>query len=227
MNVPKSVSRALTGAISISLIGLLTQTIAPPPQTLAQTAPMEMPRRDPKARSPRRIRRDPKVRSPQRKVDILPAIQSAYDRNGGDAYYAQGQQPGLGAANWFVQDVFLTAGLPNALPRNGQQVMTNGNPKPIAAEHLYRHFLRESRRGTNAQWRLVSSTAAVRLAQQGFLVVASDAPKKGQGHIAILRPDSTANQPLIAQAGIKTGVRMTLREGFGQKRPKFFVFQGK
>ena len=75
-----------------------------------------------------------------------------------------------------------------------------------------------------------AQSAAISIAKGDKVVVASFPGVRGsrQGHIAIVRPDSTGTSVRIAQAGRVSSNNLALSDGFGSalSSTKFFTFKG-
>lgn len=140
--------------------------------------------------------------------------------------------------NWFVADVLDKLGI--SLPRLDASAGSYPEPhpiygfdtpfKPFAAEALFKFFVRENSSPTGKWKELTTNSAAVLEAQKDHVVVASypgrtTSPRK-QGHIAIIRPDSSASNIIIAQAGRISSNNLPLTSGFGSviSETKFFTF---
>lgn len=110
--------------------------------------------------------------------------------------------------------------------------------KPFSAEALFKFFESQNASATG-KWKLVSpdtankasaQSAAISIARTNKVVVASfpGVPRSRQGHIAIVRPDSTGTSVRIAQAGRISNNNLALSDGFGSalSSTKFFTFNG-
>jgi len=178
---------------------------------------------------------------------VLDAI---FKVNAGHIYYKARDITGDGKpetfCNWFVADVLAQLNID--LPRLDASAGPYPEPhpvygfdtpfKPFAAEELFKTFERENA-STTGKWKLVSSatadkasaqSAAISIAQGDKVVVASfpGIPGSRQGHIAIVRPDSSGTSVRIAQAGSISSNNIALSDGFGTalSQTKFFTFKG-
>ncbi len=133
--------------------------------------------------------------------------------------------------NWFAADVLYQLGI--ELPRydasagsypTPHPVYGNNPPhKPYSAEQLFGFF----NSGGNGHWRRVSNAEAVTKAQNGKVVLASYKGASGiQGHVAIVRPDSSTGNIRIAQAGATSKNDISFNSGFGSHadEAKFFTY---
>src|SRR5690606_23822867 len=78
--------------------------------------------------------------------------------------------------------------------------------------------------GERNGWRRVSAAEAQSMANQGHPSVASWNNPGGIGHIAMVRPgEITAGGPAIAQAGGSNFNNGTVRQGFGNAQPEYWV----
>jgi hypothetical protein len=179
--------------------------------------------------------------------NVLNAINKV---NAGHIYYRAKDITGDGRAetfcNWFAADVLHQLGID--LPRldasagsyvEPHPVYGNNTPfKPFSAEALFTFFQNQNASATG-KWKLVSSdtadktsakSAAISIAQRDKVVIASFPGVRGsrQGHIAIVRPDSTGTSVRIAQAGRVSSNNLALSDGFGSalSSTKFFTFKG-
>ena len=139
--------------------------------------------------------------------------------------------------NWFVADVLDKLDI--SLPRLDASAGSYPEPhpvygfntpfKPFAAEMLFKFFVNENG-STTGKWKeLTTNSAAVSKAQTDHVVVASYGGRPGrQGHIAIVRPDSSGSDVMIAQAGRISSNNLPLTSGFGSviSETKFFTFTG-
>ncbi len=148
--------------------------------------------------------------------------------------------------NWFAADVLDQLGID--LPRldasagsyvEPHPIYGNNTPfKPFSAEALFKFFEGQDASATG-KWKLVSNdtanmasaqSAAISIARTDKVVVASFPGVRGsrQGHIAIVRPDSTGTSVRIAQAGSTSSNNLALSDGFGSalSSTKFFTFKG-
>jgi hypothetical protein len=82
--------------------------------------------------------------------------------------------------------------------------------------------------GAKNGWRKVSAAEAQALANQGKPTVATwKNPTGGHGHIGVIRPGELKNgSPTMAQAGGTNFNKGTVRQGFGNKEPQYFVYEG-
>ena len=178
---------------------------------------------------------------------VLDAI---FKVNAGHPYYRKRDITTDGIAetfcNWFVADVLDQLGID--LPRldatagsyvEPHPIYGNNTPfKPKLAEHLFK-FFESQNASASGKWKLVNNgtadkasaqSAAISIAQGDKVVVASfpGVPKKREGHIAIVRPDSTGTNVRIAQAGSTSSNNLALNDGFGTalSQTKFFTFTG-
>lgn len=183
---------------------------------------------------------------------ILDAI---FKVNAGHIYYRKKDITGDGFpetfCNWFVADVLDQLGI--NLPRldssagsyvEPHPVYGNNTPfKPFSAEALFK-FFEDQNASATGKWKLVSSetadkasaqSAAISIAKTNKVVVASFPGRRAdlsrgikakQGHIAIVRPDSTGTNVRIAQAGTVSSNNLALSDGFGSvlSSTKFFTF---
>lgn len=142
--------------------------------------------------------------------------------------------------NWFVADVLDKLGI--SLPRLDASAGSYVEPhpiygfdtpfKPYAAEALFKFFVNQNS-SSNGKWKeLKTNSEAVSKAQTDHVVVASypgrtTSPRK-QGHIAIIRPDSSGSTIMIAQAGRISSNNLPLTSGFGNviSETKFFTYTG-
>ncbi|MBD2329173.1 RICIN domain-containing protein [Alkalinema sp. FACHB-956] len=132
--------------------------------------------------------------------------------------------------NWFAGDVLQLLGVP--VPRVNStaswnyynSVVFDRQQKPFLAEHFHRFF----QAGGNGQWKLVDAATAVNRANQGRIVVATaDVPPGGRdGHIAIVIPGGSGTNVRIAQAGLRNGSNLSVKEGFGDRTPSYFEYIG-
>jgi hypothetical protein len=184
--------------------------------------------------------------NPDGTSNVLDAI---FKVNAGHIYYRAKDITGDGRAetfcNWFAADVLDQLGID--LPRldssagsyvEPHPVYGNNTPfKPFSAEALFTFFQNQNASATGT-WKLVSSdtadkasaqSAAISIAKGDKVVVASFPGVRGsrQGHIAIVRPDSSASVR-IAQAGRVSSNNLALSDGFGSalSSTKFFTFKG-
>ncbi len=153
--------------------------------------------------------------------------------------------------NWFVADVLdqLDIKVPRLDASAGSYVEPhpiygNNTPfKPHSAEGLFK-FFQDQNASASGKWKLVSSdtadntsaqSAAISLANGNKVVIASYPGRKRtdprgpkQGHIAIVRPDSSGSSVKIAQAGSISSNNLALSNGFGSVlgETKFFTFTG-
>lgn len=84
------------------------------------------------------------------------------------------------------------------------------------------------KKGAANGWRKVSAAEAQQLANQGNPTVATwKNPSGGHGHIGVIRPGQLKNgSPTMAQAGGTNFNKGTVRQGFGNKEPQYFVYEG-
>jgi hypothetical protein len=148
--------------------------------------------------------------------------------------------------NWFVADVLdqLRINLPRLDASAGSYVEPhpiygNNTPfKPVSAEALFK-FFESQNASASGKWKLVSpntadqtsaQNAAIAVAKGDEVVIASFPGIRGsrQGHIAIVRPDSSGTSVRIAQAGRVSSNNIALSDGFGTalSQTKFFTFKG-
>jgi membrane-bound lytic murein transglycosylase B len=82
--------------------------------------------------------------------------------------------------------------------------------------------------GPKHGWRQVSAAEAQALANKGCPTVATwKNPTGGHGHIGVIRPGQLKNgSPTMAQAGGTNFNKGTVRQGFGNKQPQYFVYEG-
>lgn len=148
--------------------------------------------------------------------------------------------------NWFVADVLDQLGID--LPRLDSSAGSYVEPhpiygfdtpfKPFSAEALFK-FFESQNASASGKWKLVSpntadqtsvQNAAIAVAKGNEVVVASFPGIRGrrQGHIAIVRPDSSGTSVRIAQAGRVSSNNIALSDGFGSalSQTKFFTFKG-
>lgn len=140
--------------------------------------------------------------------------------------------------NWFVADVLDKLGI--SLPRlnasagfypKPHPVYSDNIPfKPFSAEMLFKFFVNENSKATGKWEELTTNSSVVSKAQTDHVVVASyPGQSGGQGHIAIIRPDSSASNVMIAQAGTISSNNLLLSSGFSSvklSQTKFFTFTG-
>ncbi len=160
--------------------------------------------------------------SAQRIIDAINRV------NPDSAYYQPGYRPEIGSGyltfcNWFIADLLEVLGVP--IPRHNQPMYPpvfnrQRRNKPLQADQLYDFF----NSGGGGKWRRVNASEAVRLANNGRVVIASSRPNFG--HIAIVRPGSSGSNVRIAQAGAKNGKDMSVTEGFGSYTPSYFEYLG-
>jgi hypothetical protein len=185
--------------------------------------------------------------SPTDTSKILDAI---FKVNAGHPYYRKRDITADGVAetfcNWFVADVLdqLRINLPRLDASAGSYVEPhpiygNNTPfKPVSAEALFK-FFESQNASASGKWKLVSpntadqtsaQNAAITVAKGDEVVVASFPGIRGrrQGHIAIVRPDSSGTSVRIAQAGRVSSNNIALSDGFGTalSQTKFFTFTG-
>lgn len=148
--------------------------------------------------------------------------------------------------NWFVADVLDQLGidLPRLDASAGSYVEPhpiygfNTSFKPFSAESLFKFFENQNASATG-KWKLVSNdtadkasaqSAAISIAKGNRVIVVSfpGVPRSRQGHIAIVRPDSTGTSVRIAQAGRISSNNLVLSDGFGSalSSTKFFSYTG-
>jgi hypothetical protein len=147
--------------------------------------------------------------------------------------------------NWFVADVLDQLNI--EVPRYDSSAGSYPEPhpvykfdtpfKPYSAESLFKFFDQQSN-SSNGKWKQVSpdtanqlsaQKSAVSLAIEDKVVLASFPGLPGrQGHIAIVRPDSSVSNLRIAQAGSISSNNLSLADGFGSAltKTKFFTFVG-
>ncbi len=74
-------------------------------------------------------------------------------------------------------------------------------------------------------WQSMDSGQAAEMASKGYVVIAGWENQGGIGHMAVVRPDSTADNIRIAQAGSSRFADGSLTDGFGTgKQIEFFVY---
>ena len=80
--------------------------------------------------------------------------------------------------------------------------------------------------GVDMGWKQVSQAEAAQMAQNGSFVVAgwTNPNLSKPGHMAIVRPESTANNIRIAQAGANNYENTALSKGFGNRAVTYFVY---
>jgi hypothetical protein len=183
-------------------------------------------------------------------TDTSKVLDAIFKVNAGHPYYRKRDITADGVAetfcNFFVADVLDRLGI--KVPRLDASAGAYPEPhpiykfdtpfKPFAAEELFKTFERENASATG-KWKLVSSatadkasaqSAAISIAQGDKVVVASfpGIPGSRQGHIAIVRPDSSGTSVRIAQAGSISSNNIALSDGFGTalSQTKFFTFKG-
>lgn len=133
--------------------------------------------------------------------------------------------------NWFVADVLYQLGI--ELPRYNASagayptphpVYGNNPPhKPYSAEQLFNFF----NSGGNGNWRKVTVSEAVSKAQNGKVVLASySGATRIQGHVAIVRPNSSTSNIRVAQAGATSSNDISFNSGFGSHatEAEFFTY---
>jgi len=127
--------------------------------------------------------------------------------------------------NWFAADVLDQLGVP--IPRNGPSAGsytkphpiygTNTPNKPFGTDQLLNFF----NGGGNGLWEKVSAADAVSSANNGQVVLASNA-----GHIAVVIPGGSGSNVRIAQAGATNGKDMSVDTGFGSQTRYYFRYKG-
>lgn len=89
------------------------------------------------------------------------------------------------------------------------------------AMHAWLHSV-----GDKYGWRRVDAMDAVIWASRGCPAVAIYYNLNGNGHVGIIRPDSTKDSgPLLAQAGQRSFLRGSLVDSFGSNTPEFWVHE--
>jgi WXG100 family type VII secretion target len=78
--------------------------------------------------------------------------------------------------------------------------------------------------GPDLGWKTISADEAAKLASSGKVVVAGWENLGGIGHMAVVRPESTPGDLRIAQAGAKNFENGSVRDGFGNRTPTYFVY---
>ena len=80
--------------------------------------------------------------------------------------------------------------------------------------------------GPELGWKTVSADEAAKMASNGSVVVAgwTNPDSRKPGHMAIVRPESTAGNIQIAQAGGTNFESGSITKGFGSKKPVYFVY---
>lgn len=74
-------------------------------------------------------------------------------------------------------------------------------------------------------WQSIDMKKAAELSASGYVVIAGWENQGGIGHMAVVRPDSTADNILIAQAGARNFESGTITQGFGSgKDIEYFVY---
>lgn len=181
--------------------------------------------------------------------DDSKVLSAIFKVNAGHPYYKARDITNDGVketfCNWFFGDVMDQLGI--SIPRYGPDAGSYPEPhpvygydtpfKPFSAEALYKYFVNQDD-SSSGKWKQVGSETAndstaqkeaVTIASQDKVVVASYPGKPGrQGHIAIIRPDSTPTNVRTAQAGRISGNNIALTDGFGSalSSTKFFTYVG-
>lgn len=80
--------------------------------------------------------------------------------------------------------------------------------------------------GVDMGWKQVSQAEAAQMSQNGSFVVAgwTNPNLSKPGHMAIIRPESTANNIRIAQAGANNYENAPIAKGFGDRQVTYFVY---
>lgn len=74
-------------------------------------------------------------------------------------------------------------------------------------------------------WKSVDAATAAEMSSKGYVVLAGWENQGGIGHMAVVRPESTAEEIRIAQAGLKNFENGTIKDGFGAgKAVEYFVY---
>ncbi len=73
-------------------------------------------------------------------------------------------------------------------------------------------------------WKTVSASDAADMSSKGYVVIAGYENQGGIGHMAVVRPESTADQIRIAQAGWNNFENGTIKDGFGDRKVEYFVY---
>lgn len=133
--------------------------------------------------------------------------------------------------NWFIADVLYQLGID--LPRYDASAGAYTKPhpvygnypphKPFSAENLFSFF------SSSRDWREVKTTnEAIIAAQNGNVVLASYSGAPGiQGHVAILRSNSSSSDIRVAQAGTTSSNDISFNSGFGNRtkgETKLFIY---
>lgn len=181
--------------------------------------------------------------------DASKVLSAIFKVNAGHPYYKARDITNDGIketfCNWFFGDVMDQLGI--TIPRYDSGAGSYPEPhpiygfntpfKPFSAEALFTFFVNQNS-NTSGKWKQVSSQTAdnltaqkeaITIASTDKVVVASYPGKPGkQGHIAIIRPDSTSTNVRTAQAGRISGNNIALTDGFGSvlSSTKFFTYVG-
>jgi FG-GAP-like repeat len=140
--------------------------------------------------------------------------------------------------NWFVADVLDYLGVP--VPRYGTDAGSYVKPHPLYGSNTPNKPFEANKMfdwlsNTANGWKKVTAAQAVEAANLGIPGVAiwKNPVSKESGHIALVRPSESTNDPRIAQAGGKMvkGDLVTnnfkdgsVTDGFGGKTPTYFIY---
>ena len=78
--------------------------------------------------------------------------------------------------------------------------------------------------GPSLGWQKMSADEAAQMASKGYVVVAGWENQGGIGHMAVVRPESTPGNILIAQAGASNFSNGPVSQGFGSRAVEYFVY---